>query len=282
VCAESVRFDRAAHFYDATRGFPPGVEDDVAQLLVEAGGIEPGSRILEVGVGTGRIALPLSRRGGTVYGVDLSRPMLERLRARRRAEPVHVALGDATRLPYRDESFDAAVAVHVFHLIPAWREVLAELSRVLRPGAVLLNAGDGPNPLWTGYQELMGRRVRDVGVARERMFDFLLDEGWTARSELRRISYPTSLTPQQSIALLEARSPSSTWRLSDGELAELVAEARRIALERFGDLDTPLELERNFLVRAHLRPASAEGARSEPEASVAVVPAGSARRRTHN
>lgn len=255
MCAESVRFDRAAHFYDATRGFPPGVEDDVARFLLETGGIGPGSRILEIGVGTGRIALPLARLGATVHGVDLSRPMLEQLRGRRRDESVHLALGDATRLPFRDASFDAAVAVHVFHLIPAWREVLAELSRTLRPGAVLLNAGDGPNPLWSGYQELLGRRVRDVGVPRGRMFDFLAEEGWAPASELRKIGYPTSLTPRQAIALLEARSPSSTWRLSDAELAELVAEARRVALERFGDLDAAIELERDFLVRAHVAPA---------------------------
>ncbi len=251
---ESVRFDRAAHFYDATRGFPAGVEDRVAGLLAEAGGLGPGSRVLEVGVGTGRIALPLARRGFVVHGVDLSRPMLDRLRGRRRDEPVHVALGDATRLPYPAASFDAAVSVHVFHLIAGWRAVLAELARVLRPGGVLLNAGDGGNPMWTGYQELLGQRARDVGVPRERIFDFLADEGWRARGAVCRIGYAFTLTPRQSLSLLEARSPSSTWRLSDAELAEVVAEARRIALERFGDLDAPLDLERDFLVQAHDRP----------------------------
>lgn len=252
--AESVRFDRAAHFYDATRGFPPGVEDRVAELLAEAGGMGPGSRVLEVGVGTGRIALPLARRGVAVHGVDLSRPMLDRLRARRGDEPVHVALGDATRLPYAEASFDAAIAVHVFHLIPDWRAVLAGLARVLRPGGVLLNAGEGVNPLWAGCQELRRQNMRDVGVPADRIFDFLAGEGWPPRGELRRLAYPLTLTPRQSLALLEARSPSSTWRLSDEELASMVAEARRIVLERFGDLDATLDLEREFLVRSHARP----------------------------
>ena len=95
--------------------------------------------------------------------------------------------------------------------------------------------------------------VRDVGVRRECIFDFLEDEGWPPRGGRRRLGYPFSATRRQALELLEARSPSCTWRLSDAELELLVAEARRIALERCGSLDARVELE--FTVRAHLPPA---------------------------
>jgi len=53
-------FDRAADIYDQTRGFPPGVGDRVAAALVDFVGLKPDDRILEIGVGTGRIAKPLA------------------------------------------------------------------------------------------------------------------------------------------------------------------------------------------------------------------------------
>ena len=75
---DSVAFDRAAGYYDESRGLCPEVQELVADRIEEAAG--PGARLLEVGVGTGRIALPLHRRGRRVVGVDLSLPMLERYR----------------------------------------------------------------------------------------------------------------------------------------------------------------------------------------------------------
>ena len=99
----SVSFDRAAGYYDESRGVDPAVEELVADRVEEAVG--PEARLLEVGVGTGRIALPLHRRGRRVVGVDLSVPMLERYRAKAAAAglpPPPVLRADATRLPFRD------------------------------------------------------------------------------------------------------------------------------------------------------------------------------------
>ena len=105
-----MRFDRAAGFYDATRGYPPGVEVEVAAALVRAGDLDRRSRVLEIGIGTGRIARPLAPHVDRIHGVDLSRPMLEQLLARREDARIHVALADAGRLPLASASCDAAVA----------------------------------------------------------------------------------------------------------------------------------------------------------------------------
>ena len=130
--AAPVGFDRAAEYYDATRGFPPGVEHRVADLIAETAALTPDACVLEVGVGTGRIARPLARRVRGVVGVDISGAMMKRLQAQRghAAETgwIELALADAARLPFPDDSFDAAIGVHVFHLIPNWREVLSELA----------------------------------------------------------------------------------------------------------------------------------------------------------
>src|SRR3977135_4696875 len=73
----SVSFDRAAGFYDSTRTHSPEVEARVNDLLgAELAGR---GRCLEIGVGTGRIALPLHRSGLPMAGVDISPKMGDRL-----------------------------------------------------------------------------------------------------------------------------------------------------------------------------------------------------------
>ena len=129
----SVAFDPVKSDYDRTRALPPRAQASVVKLLGRE--LRGRGTALEIGVGTGRIALPLASAGQPLVGVDLSLPMLERLRenAGGRA-PFPVTIADATRLPFGPGTFGGAYAVHVLHLIPAWRTALAELVRVVRPG----------------------------------------------------------------------------------------------------------------------------------------------------
>ncbi|MGW0995191.1 class I SAM-dependent DNA methyltransferase [Streptomyces sp. NPDC002523] len=71
--------------------FDPGVVAPAVDLLTELAG---GGRALELGVGTGRIALPLAERGVEVHGIDLSRAMVERLRAKPGGAAIKVTIGD--------------------------------------------------------------------------------------------------------------------------------------------------------------------------------------------
>ncbi|WP_330458444.1 class I SAM-dependent methyltransferase [Streptomyces sp. NBC_00820] len=95
--------------YDASSAemFEAGVVGPAVDLLAELAG---GGRALELGVGTGRIALPLARRGIEVHGIDMSRAMVERLRAKPGGDAVGVTIGDfaTTRV---DGSFSVAYLV---------------------------------------------------------------------------------------------------------------------------------------------------------------------------
>jgi SAM-dependent methyltransferase len=89
-----VYFDeRIAQRYDADSAemFHPAVVDPVVGLLADLAG-EGGA--LELGIGTGRIALPLSHRGVRVHGIDLSPAMVARLRAKPGADDIGVTIGD--------------------------------------------------------------------------------------------------------------------------------------------------------------------------------------------
>jgi SAM-dependent methyltransferase len=132
-----VSFDRAAEYYDATRALPDEAMADLLGVLVpELARRQP---CLEIGVGTGRIALPLHGRGIALAGMDIAEAMLRRLIGNAGGTARFPVLrGDATRLPLADASFGSVLAVHVLHLIPTWRDAVEEARRVLRPGGALI------------------------------------------------------------------------------------------------------------------------------------------------
>jgi SAM-dependent methyltransferase len=85
--------ERIAATYDdsSAERFQPAHVDAVADVLA---GLAGGGRTLELGIGTGRIALPLARRGVPVHGIDLSPAMVARLRAKPGADAIGVTIGD--------------------------------------------------------------------------------------------------------------------------------------------------------------------------------------------
>ena len=92
---DSIAFDRAADYYDATRGLSEeGVRKTTEALVGAFAGAGP---ILEVGVGTGQVAMPLRAAGVDPVGLDLSRPMLAKLLAKAGgAPPFPLVEGGAT------------------------------------------------------------------------------------------------------------------------------------------------------------------------------------------
>ena len=81
----------AARYDSDEEMFDPAVVDPVIDLLVEIAG---SGRALELGIGTGRIALPLAQRGVPVHGIELSKAMVARLRAKPDGEDIGVTIGD--------------------------------------------------------------------------------------------------------------------------------------------------------------------------------------------
>lgn len=252
----SVPFDRAVEYYDRTRSLSEEASREmVAQLGAELRGR---GRCLEIGVGTGLVALPLADAGVPMVGVDLSGPMLAKLveKAGGRA-PFSLVRGDATALPLRDDSFGGAVVRHVFHLVPEWRTVISELVRVVSSGGVILVArGDVP-AAWREaierFRALVGKPASVPGpeawdpVSVDRAFE---EHGARARS-LPRIA---ERVPQTLGSFLEQMADglhSWTWEIDEPTRRAAANELRAWALERFGSLDPPEARDVAIEWRAH-------------------------------
>lgn len=134
--------------------------------LVSAAGVEPGDAVLDVGCGTGSVAITARRAGAEVVGVDLARRMLELAR-----ENVAIAdtggvewlEGDAEHLPFRDGAFDAALSNfgHVF--APDAEAAGRELVRVVRPGGRVAFTAWSPDGLVGRLTDVLTDHVDDAG-----------------------------------------------------------------------------------------------------------------------
>lgn len=133
---ESALYYEFSHLYDVFFGrvFYPRIVRVIRSL-----GIEPGARVLELGVGTG-LSLEAYPQHCQVTGIDLAPEMLERAQDRvNRNGWRHVTLqqGDAQNLTFADDAFDYVTAFHVVSVVPDPQRMMAEAQRVSRPGGLL-------------------------------------------------------------------------------------------------------------------------------------------------
>jgi ubiquinone/menaquinone biosynthesis C-methylase UbiE len=141
---------------DAWDAVAPGFDEFTTPVTMAFGeeilsriDISPGTRVLDVAAGSGALAIPAARRGANVVGVDISPAMIERLRARARAEGLsnlEVLVMDGHALELEDATFDIAVSLNGVTVFPDLTHGLAELVRVTRPGGRVLVAAFGPMP----------------------------------------------------------------------------------------------------------------------------------------
>jgi ubiquinone/menaquinone biosynthesis C-methylase UbiE len=115
------------------------VEFRVFQRMLDRARIDlAGGAILDAGCGNGHGLELLARayRPRRLVGIDLMPEQIER--AKRRGLAAEVRVGDITAIAEPDASFDAVFVFGILHHVPAWRQAMTELARVLRPGGALL------------------------------------------------------------------------------------------------------------------------------------------------
>ncbi len=128
--------DEVAQEYESKRFTGGGrlIDRREKEAVLSALGPVEGRNILEIACGTGRFTVMLAERGANTVGLDISRAMLAQGREKARAAGVDDHLeflrGDAARLPFPDDHFDAVFAMRFFHLADTPAKFLAEMSRV--------------------------------------------------------------------------------------------------------------------------------------------------------
>ena len=157
-------FDAVAAKYDLTNDvLSLGQDRYWRREVVRAVGAQPGQRVLDLAAGTGTSSLPFQNAGATVVSSDFSLGMLEQ--GRQRYPGLPFVAGDATALPFADDSFDAVTISFGLRNVVDVPAALAEMNRVTRPGGRLVVC-EFSHPTWapfrTVYVEYLMRALPPV------------------------------------------------------------------------------------------------------------------------
>ena len=217
--------ERVAARYDESSAemFDSAVVNPVIDFLVEIAG---SGRALELGIGTGRIALPLARRGVPVHGIELSKAMVARLRAKPGGEDIGVTIGDFATTTV-DETF--SVAYLVFNTIvnlttqaaqvACFRNVAAHLEpggcfviEVGVPGLQRLPPGE---TIRAFHVSETGWGIDEYDVAKQGLTShhFNIFDGRVERNSVPfRYAWPSELDLMAQLAEMRLRERWSGWK----------------------------------------------------------------------
>ncbi len=222
------------------------VERELVERLVPAAG----ERWLDLGAGSGPIALRAARAGAEVTAIDATAPMLDKARADAEAAGLSISfdVGNVEYLPYDDASFDVLSSNFGFIFAPDHANVAAELARVARPGARLGFTAWKPSPklseLYRRFTEepLEGREASEWG--REDHVEDMLGEDFelefsdgtlwidAASGEELWAIFSTAASPLQALLARLDSAQAERFHAAFVELFEQYREGDRIRTPR--------------------------------------------------
>jgi ubiquinone/menaquinone biosynthesis C-methylase UbiE len=249
-------FDRVADVYDETRSLPPDAEASIAdEIALELRRLTPAPHVIEIGIGTGRIAIPLAERGVRVVGFDISPKMLFRLRQKR--EDVDICLAEAANPPLKDGVFDAALFVHVLHLVPdVASSVVAGRALVHDRGMLIFGSDDEQ----TGVREEADRAIRETvrnvtgiemtgwkpyeesaNIARQ-----ILEQAGARLTRTTVARWTAHTNAKRHVERLARRDYSSAWEIPDDHLHQVVERVAPLLRDIYGSWEGDREYPRSF------------------------------------
>jgi demethylmenaquinone methyltransferase/2-methoxy-6-polyprenyl-1,4-benzoquinol methylase len=145
-------FGKLAPYYDLICLPISGLREQVANILTSTTAL----RVLDVATGTGAQAIAFAKRGHYVTGIDLSAAMIRIAQSKRKVENLNFEVGDASHLPYPNDSFDVSCISFALHdmPLPIRQKVLAEMLRVTKTQGTII--------------------IVDYGLPRNRLGSFLI------------------------------------------------------------------------------------------------------------
>lgn len=248
-------FDKQAPDFDARAGLPAGVCAQAADAIVAIAGLRSGSRVLDLGAGTGEVGAELVTRGLSYVAVDASPEMLAEFRKKTRASGSHPELlvGDAReRWPVGDASVRLVFGSRSLHWLSP-EHVVSESLRVASPDGctILIGRVERPdhNPrarLRRKMRELLraaGYSGRHGGANARALVERLVLAGATPLAVRSVAAWNVSVTPRSIIEAWRRKHGLGGVDPTPAEKNDVLARTEAWAVEQFGDVDVPIESE---------------------------------------
>lgn len=257
-------YDTIADIYDQTRWLTDSVAEEVADFIVDFVNASPETSFLEPGVGTGLNVLPLVRRGYAVTGIDVSQEMLDQFSQKFPQVPQNLSLihGDASQLPFPDQSFDVVLTVHMVHTVSNWKIFLDEIDRVLKPGGFYLNAQWITPParrefeqyfraILAKYERLQESKSVDKKVIEDiNVEEYFNHKGYQSTYAVAK-KWAVSNTIEELLSCFKMRAYGLCWRVTDEIFEQAMKELEEFCDQHYESRKTQLSSEAKFEIWAY-------------------------------
>ena len=240
--------------YNDINHIPLEAANQLGQAVASLAG--EGARIVDLGGGAGRISVPVAACLDTV-SMDIEPHMLAACRAlaEERRIPISLVVGTVLQLPFADNQFDAVLITNVLHQVGKWRDALAEVARVLKPGGVLIMGRDMlAEESCAGLLRQQSRAITarvapemvPTDAAGPALFQHLQAIGGQGGPPVVACSWIESVSPRGVLERMSDRTHNETWSLNDDQLGDLMEQIRPWAERHFEDLDAVEDVQWSF------------------------------------
>ncbi len=243
-----------ARLYEETRVVNENALSSALDFLAARFPSERYANVFYPGIGTGRIAIPLARRGYRITGVDISEEMLSILKMKMaKAEqtlPISVAKADILRMPPYPDAFDMAFAVHFFYFIPDWQRAATEIVRAIKRDAplVLMHTGTGMEIPFLNerYKELcreQGCHIEELGVrSTTQVIGYLGTLGYKPDCVRDRWRWIERIPLSEAFYYIRNRAYSFTTFASETVHSRVIEKLESELLQKFGSPAPEIEV----------------------------------------
>jgi SAM-dependent methyltransferase len=255
--SQRVDFSANALIYDRRHG--AALSLDIAQDLASKGKLPHEAQVLDIGAGTGRVAITFAAIGYTVVALDPALQMLKELRSKAPDRQIQVVAGEGAQLPFAAGYFDAVILARVLYLMADWRKVLQQSYDVLKPGGWLFHEwGNGEaDEAWVQIREKTRTLFEDAGVknpfhpgarSESEIDDFLAGLGFHRNNELR-IGPGPNMTLLQFLDRIMSGEVSYIWNVPKHVQESCLPQLKKWAENTF-DLEqsAPMPMELRWTV----------------------------------
>lgn len=212
-------YDSLAKIYDETREIPSQLYVFFTNEITEyiRSSFSPPFSLLSIGIGTGRIESLLSSKNFQLFGVDIAREMLGKLKSKRINPPIYPIQADGLVLPF-SKSFHAILLIQIVHLI----ETIEEFVKEIKQFSSLLIVGNAyteteEHPIYKEFFQILyenGWESLEVDEPKQVSFDKCIEK-YKPKKTIRSLKLPNSIKHSQIYRGLRNRSFRSLFHIED-------------------------------------------------------------------